>query len=117
MEVLNLFHSDIIALLVTLKLALTTCICLAIIGTPIAYLLAFSSSKGQAIIESIVTLPLVLPPTVIGFYLIVFFSPDTKLNVFYFINRRTACFFFLWVSICFYYLFSSILGSTFTIFL
>ena len=83
MEVLNLLHSDIIALLVTLKLALTTCICLAIIGTPIAYFLAFSSSKGKAIIESIVTLPLVLPPTVIGFYLIVFFSPETKLGQFF----------------------------------
>ena len=53
MEILNLSHSDIIALLVTLKLALTTCICLAIIGTPIAYFLAFSSSKGKSIIESI----------------------------------------------------------------
>ena len=83
MEILNLSHSDIIALLVTLKLALTTCICLAIIGTPIAYFLAFSSSKGKAIIESIVTLPLVLPPTVIGFYLIIFFSPETKLGQFF----------------------------------
>ena len=83
MEILNLSHSDIIALLVTLKLALTTCICLAIIGTPIAYFLAFSSSKGKPIIESIVTLPLVLPPTVIGFYLIIFFSPDTKLGQFF----------------------------------
>ena len=80
MDILNFFHADIIALLITLKLALTTCVCLAIIGTPIAYLLAFKANKSKAIIESIVTLPLVLPPTVIGFYLIVFFSPDTSLG-------------------------------------
>ena len=63
--------------------ALTTCVCLAFIGTPIAYFLAFSSGKLNPIIESIITLPLVLPPTVIGFYLIVFFSPDTKLGNFF----------------------------------
>ena len=83
MEIFNLFHSDIISLLVTLKLALTTCFFLALIGTPIAYLLAFSSIKGKAIIQSVVTLPLVLPPTVIGFYLIVIFSPDTNLGKFF----------------------------------
>ena len=83
MEIFNLFHSDIISLLVTLKLALTTWLFLALIGTPIAYLLAFSSIKGKVIIQSIVTLPLVLPPTVIGFYLIVIFSPDTNLGKFF----------------------------------
>lgn len=83
MEIFNSFHSDIISLLVTLKLALTTCFFLALIGTPIAYLLAFSSIKGKAIIQSVVTLPLVLPPTVIGFYLIVIFSPDTNLGKFF----------------------------------
>ena len=83
METLNLFQSDMTALLITLKLALTTCIFLAIIGTPIAYLLAFHSNKSKAVIESIVTLPLVLPPTVIGFYLIVFFSPETALGQFF----------------------------------
>ena len=96
MEILNLSHSDIIALLVTLKLALTTCICLAIIGTPIAYFLAFSSSKGKSIIESIVTLPLVLPPTVIGFYLIIFFSPDTKLGQFFILLTGEQLVFSFW---------------------
>ena len=90
MEIFNLFHSDIISLLVTLKLALTTCFFLALIGTPIAYLLAFSSIKGKAIIQSIVTLPLVLPPTVIGFYLIVIFSPDTNLGKFFILSTISA---------------------------
>ena len=80
MEIFNLFHSDILALLITLKLALTTCVLLAIIGTPLAYYLAFKSTKGKSILEAVVTLPLVLPPTVIGFYLIVLFSPDTFLG-------------------------------------
>ena len=50
------------------------------IGTPIAYYLAFKSTKGKPILEAVITLPLVLPPTVIGFYLIVLFSPDTFLG-------------------------------------
>ncbi len=53
------------------------------IGTPLAYYLAFNSKKVKPFLESIVTLPLVLPPTVIGFYLIVFFSPDTALGKFF----------------------------------
>ena len=80
MEIFNLFHSDILALFITLKLAFTTCVLLAIIGTPIAYYLAFKSTKGKSILEAVITLPLVLPPTVIGFYLIVLFSPDTFLG-------------------------------------
>jgi len=80
MEIFNLFQSDILALFITLKLAFTTCVLLAIIGTPIAYYLAFKSTKGKSILEAVITLPLVLPPTVIGFYLIVLFSPDTFLG-------------------------------------
>ena len=80
MEIFNLFHSDILALFITLKLAFITCVLLAIIGTPIAYYLAFKSTKGKPILEAVITLPLVLPPTVIGFYLIVLFSPNTVLG-------------------------------------
>ena len=80
MEIFNLFHSDFLALFITLKLAFTTCVFLALIGTPIAYYLAFKSTKGKSILEAVITLPLVLPPTVIGFYLIVLFSPDTFLG-------------------------------------
>ena len=80
MEIFNLFHSDILALFITLKLAFTTCVLLAMIGTPIAYYLAFKSTKGKPILEAVITLPLVLPPTVIGFYLIVLFSSDTFLG-------------------------------------
>ena len=83
MEAFNFLNSDLNAVLITLKLALTTCFFLALIGTPLAYYLAFKSKKVKPFLESIVTLPLVLPPTVIGFYLIVFFSPDTDLGKFF----------------------------------
>ena len=83
MEAFNFLNSDLNAVLITLKLALTTCFFLALIGTPLAYYLAFKSKKFKPFLESIVTLPLVLPPTVIGFYLIVFFSPDTALGKFF----------------------------------
>ena len=83
MEPFNFLNSDLNAVLITLKLALTTCFFLALIGTPLAYYLAFKSKKVKPFLESIVTLPLVLPPTVIGFYLIVFFSPDTALGKFF----------------------------------
>ena len=83
MEAFNFSNSDLNAVLITLKLALTTCFFLALIGTPLAYYLAFKSKKVKPFLESIVTLPLVLPPTVIGFYLIVFFSPDTALGKFF----------------------------------
>jgi molybdate transport system permease protein len=83
MEAFNFLNSDLNAVLITLKLALITCFFLALIGTPLAYYLAFKSKKVKPFLESIVTLPLVLPPTVIGFYLIVFFSPDTALGKFF----------------------------------
>ena len=83
MEAFNFSNSDLNAVLITLKLALTTCFFLALIGTTLAYYLAFNSKKVKPFLESIVTLPLVLPPTVIGFYLIVFFSPDTALGKFF----------------------------------
>jgi molybdate transport system permease protein len=83
MEAFNFLNSDLNAVLITLKLALTTCFFLALIGTPLAYYLAFKSKKVKPFLESIVTLQLVLPPTVIGFYLIVFFSPDTALGKFF----------------------------------
>jgi len=55
--------------------ALTTLI-LLILGTPLAWYLAKMRSRFKVIIEAIVALPLVLPPTVLGFYLLIAFSPQ-----------------------------------------
>jgi len=83
MEIYNLFSSDISAIFISLKLALITCFFLELIGTPLAYYLAFKSKASKSFLEAVVTLPLVLPPTVIGFYLIIIFSPDTYLGNFF----------------------------------
>ncbi|HYG38895.1 MAG TPA: molybdate ABC transporter permease subunit [Cytophagales bacterium] len=72
----------LITLLLTVKLAILTTIILLIIGIPIAYFLASSSSRFKPVIHSLISLPLVLPPTVIGYYLLVSFSPDSWLGGF-----------------------------------
>lgn len=63
-------------LLLTFKLALITTVILLVVGIPIAYWLAYSKSKIKPLIETFVSMPLVLPPTVLGFYLLVAFSPS-----------------------------------------
>ncbi|MGL4994583.1 MAG: molybdate ABC transporter permease subunit [Deefgea sp.] len=64
-------------LLLTLKLATHTTLLLTIVGIPLSYWLAFGSSRIRYIAEVISSLPLVLPPTVLGFYLLLLFSPSS----------------------------------------
>jgi molybdate transport system permease protein len=64
------------AIRLTLELASTTTIILLVIGTPIAWRLARSRSWWKEPVAAIVSLPLVLPPTVLGFYLLVALGPD-----------------------------------------
>jgi molybdate transport system permease protein len=59
----------------TLRLASTTTLILFFLGVPLAYWLATSRSPLRFVIEAIVALPLVLPPTVLGFYLLVAIGP------------------------------------------
>jgi len=61
---------DISALLVTIKLASITTVILILVGTPIAWWLSQTRFKFKAVIEAIIALPLILPPTVLGFYLL-----------------------------------------------
>jgi len=68
--------SDLTALFLTLKLALLTTVILLVISPFIAWWLAKSSSKFRPFFEALVALPLVLPPTVLGFYLLLAFSPN-----------------------------------------
>lgn len=60
----------------TVQLAGITTICLILIGTPLAWWLARSRWRLKPAIEAIVALPLVLPPTVLGFYLLVAMGPQ-----------------------------------------
>jgi len=63
-------------ILITLKLATFTTLILLVVGTPVAWWLANTKSRIKTVIETIVALPLVLPPTVLGFYLLLALSPD-----------------------------------------
>lgn len=67
---------DITAIVVTLKLAATTTAILLVVGTPIAWWLTHSQSRFKSVVGAIVTLPLVLPPAVLGFYLLVLLGPQ-----------------------------------------
>lgn len=68
------------ALWVTFKLATATTFILLILGTPMAWWLAKTRNKIKPLIESLVALPLILPPTVLGFYLLLAFAPDGPLG-------------------------------------
>ncbi len=63
-------------LLLTFKLAVVTTVILLLISIPLAYWLSNSRSRLKPIIETLVSMPLVLPPTVLGFYFLVVFSPN-----------------------------------------
>jgi molybdate transport system permease protein len=64
------------SLALTLRLAALTTLVLGLIGLPLAHWLNTTRNRVAPVIETLVTLPLVLPPTVIGFYLLVAFSPN-----------------------------------------
>lgn len=72
------------ALLLTAKLAGLTTLILLVIGTPIAWWLATTKTKIKPIIEAVIALPIVLPPTVLGFYLLVFLSPQGSVGSWWF---------------------------------
>jgi len=69
-------------LILTFQLALIVTAILLIIGVPLAYWIAFSQGRFKYIVETLVSMPLVLPPTVIGFYLLIVFSPQYFLGHF-----------------------------------
>jgi molybdate transport system permease protein len=68
--------SDFAAIVLTLKLATCTTLLLLLIGIPIAWWLARSHSWAKRVIAALVSLPLVLPPTVMGFYLLISMGPN-----------------------------------------
>jgi len=70
-----LTQGDLNALWITLKLAGTTTLLLLLLGTPLAWWLARTRVRLKPVIEAAVALPLVLPPTVLGFYLLIALGP------------------------------------------
>jgi molybdate transport system permease protein len=71
---------DLSALWVSVRLATVTVIVLLIVGTPIAWWLAHTRSRLRPIVEAAVALPIVLPPTVLGFYILVLLGPHGPLG-------------------------------------
>jgi len=71
---------DLGPLWLTLTLAAVTTATLLLVGTPLAWWLAHTRTRAKSAIEAVTALPLVLPPTVLGFYLLVFLSPTAPLG-------------------------------------
>lgn len=71
---------DFTALWLTIKLACLTTVILLAFGAPFAWWLSRYRGRLKPVIETIIALPLVLPPTVLGFYLLIAFAPDTWLG-------------------------------------
>ena len=67
--------SDLTALWLTLRLAGVATLALLVVGSPLAWWLARTHSRAKVFVEAIVALPLVLPPTVLGFYLLIALGP------------------------------------------
>ncbi len=71
---------DLAPLWLTFRLAAVTTLILLFVGTALAWWLARSRSRLKPVIEAMTALPLVLPPTVLGFYLLIFLSPTAPLG-------------------------------------
>ena len=72
--------SDFAPVWLTLALAATTTLVLLLLGTPLAWWLAHTRVRIKPVIEAVTALPLVLPPTVLGFYLLILMSPTAPLG-------------------------------------
>lgn len=73
---MHLSPADIQAILLTLKLASVVTVILLVLATPLAWWLARTPSKGKGVVSAVVALPLVLPPTVLGFYFLLAMGPQ-----------------------------------------
>ncbi|MBI1385095.1 MAG: molybdate ABC transporter permease subunit [Rhizobiales bacterium] len=71
---------DLAPLWLTMHLALVTTLALLLVGTPLAWWLARTRSPAKPCIEAVTALPLVLPPTVLGFYLLILLSPTAPIG-------------------------------------
>ena len=71
---------DLAPLWLTARLAGLTTLILLVVGTPLAWWLAHTRSRAKVLAEAVTALPLVLPPTVIGFYLLIAMNPDSPLG-------------------------------------
>lgn len=71
------------AILLTLKLAALTSVILLVVSLPMAYWLTYSRRRWKFLVEALVALPLVLPPTVLGFYVLIAIGPKSPMGQWY----------------------------------
>jgi molybdate transport system permease protein len=71
------------AIVLSLRLAVTVCALLLVFGVPLAYWVSFSRWRWKFLVEAVVALPLVLPPTVLGFYVLVAIGPRSPFGRWY----------------------------------
>ena len=74
---------DLTPLWLTLRLALIVTVILMLIGAPIAWRLSQSTSRLKPAFEAVIAMPLVLPPTVLGFYLLLIMNPTAPIGAFW----------------------------------
>ena len=77
---MSLNTAELDAIYLTIALASMTTVLLLILGTPLAWWLSRHRGNIPAVLEAVVAMPLILPPTVLGFYLLLLFAPDTGLG-------------------------------------
>jgi molybdate transport system permease protein len=71
------------AIWLSVKLASATTVILLLLGLPLAYWLTFSPRRWKFLVEALVALPLILPPTVLGFYILLAIGPRSPVGAFY----------------------------------
>ncbi|MEZ5570800.1 MAG: molybdate ABC transporter permease subunit [Halioglobus sp.] len=80
---MSLNNAELDAVYLTLALASITTVLLLILGTPLAWWLSRRRGNLSAALEAVVAMPLILPPTVLGFYLLLLFAPNSALGQFW----------------------------------
>jgi molybdate transport system permease protein len=80
---MNIDFPDAGPLLLTLQLAAVTTAILMVVATPLAWWLAHTANRLKPVVEAVTALPLVLPPTVLGFYLLLAMSPKSPIGGFW----------------------------------
>lgn len=76
-----MFDAAIIeAIVLTLELAAVTTVVLLLVGVPLAWWLARSKTRGKEVVAVLISLPIVLPPTVLGFYLLIAMGPNSPVT-------------------------------------
>jgi molybdate transport system permease protein len=82
-EILNVISLDFAPFILSFKLAAVTTVILFILSLPLAWYLSQSNSRTKPFLEAVTALPIVLPPSVLGFYILVVLSPNSAVGAFF----------------------------------